>query len=90
MDAAVVDSALHSVCVNWNHRVKQLALPGAKTKIYKDQQEAFIQGAMAALLAAGIVTDEAYQRIAFLCAIGRLDEWVQSRAAGATTLNVPA
>lgn len=44
-------------------------------------QETFMQGVLAAATAAGWMTSQRADMIAFLCAVGRLDEFVNTQAA---------
>ena len=61
-----------TVCDAWRVRAAYLGLrPG--TKRYLDQQEAFLQGAVAVATATGVMTHARADMIAFLVMCGRID-----------------
>ena len=62
------------ICNVWHQRVASFQLkPG--TQGYKRQQEAYLQGALAALTTAGLMTHDRASQIAYMVFIGRAD-WV--------------
>ena len=61
-----------TVCDAWRARAATLGLrPG--TKRYIDQQEAFLQGAVALATATGVMTHERASMLGFLVMCGRID-----------------
>jgi len=71
--------ALPAICAGWHARAKELGLPKKGAKRDTDMA-AYIQGALAALVAAGLYSQDQALRVAFLCAVGRLESWVDERA----------
>ena len=72
--------AMPIVCAGWNTRAGALQLPKKGAKRDHDR-EAYMQGAMAAMVALGVMTVERANQIGFLCAVGRLDQYVAGQAA---------
>ena len=68
------------VATGWNTRAHALALPKKGVKRETDR-EAYMQGAMAAMVALGVMTVERANHIGFLCAVGRLDDYMAQQAA---------
>lgn len=61
-----------TTCEAWRARAAALGLrPG--TKRYIDQQEAFLQGALAVATATGVMTHERASMLGFLVLCGRID-----------------
>lgn len=67
------------VCAGWNTRAAALGLPKKDAKREQDR-EAYMQGAMAALVAAGLMTVERCNQLAFMTAVGRLGDYVDAQA----------
>ena len=74
------DIAMPIVCAGWNARASALGLPKKGAKRDTDR-EAYMQGAMAAMCALGVLTIERANQIGFLCMVGRLDKYVADQAA---------
>lgn len=77
---AIKETAIPALCQAWNVRAAQLGIPKRGAKRSNDM-EAFMQGGLVALLVAGIITQEHYSRLHFMCAIGRLEELVATESA---------
>ena len=61
------------ICAVWAQRVASFKLkPG--TQGYKRQQEAYLQGVLAALTTANLMTHDRAHMIAFMVFVGRADE----------------
>ena len=76
----VRQEALPFICAAWNARAKTLGLPKAGAKRERDR-EAYMQGALEALVAVGMLEVDLSNRIGFLCSVGRLGAWMDERAA---------
>ena len=74
------DIAMPIVCTGWNARASGLGLTTKGVKRDTDR-EAYMQGALAAMVALGVMTVERANQIGFLCMVGRLDEYVADQAA---------
>ena len=74
------DIAMPIVCIGWEARANALQLPKKGIKRATDC-EAYMQGAMAAMVALGVMTVERANQIGFLCMVGRLDKYVADQAA---------
>lgn len=72
--------AMPAICSGWNLRAQTLGLPKKGAKRDADR-EAYMQGALAALVAVGLYDVEKANQIGFLCAVGRLEHWMEERAA---------
>ena len=76
--------AMHIVCAGWNQRAAVLGLPKRGAKRDADR-EAYMQGALATMLALGVMPVDRANMIGFLTACGRLGEYVDGQAARADT-----
>lgn len=68
------------VCTGWEKRAAGLELPRKGAKREQDR-EAYMQGALAALVAAGLMTVERANQLAFMTAVGRLGQYMEAQAA---------
>lgn len=77
---SIVESdVMPTICAAWFKRATDLGLPKKGAKRDADA-EAFMQGAMQALVCAGIITTDRTAQIGFLCAVGRLPEFMKTNA----------
>jgi hypothetical protein len=72
--------AMPAICAGWAMRAESLGLPKKGAKRDADR-EAYMQGALAALVAAGLMDVDRANQIAFLTAIGRLQAYMDTQAA---------
>lgn len=70
------------VCAGWERRKAALDIKG---KTADRDREAYMQGALAALVGAGVLPRERAEQIAFLTAIGRLQEYMAAQCAKSKT-----
>ena len=68
-----------AICSGWMLRASALGLKKGGAK-YLTDMEAYMQGALAALVAAGLMTPERAGMFAFLTSVGRLPKLVEDRA----------
>lgn len=71
--------AMPVVCSGWFERARAVELPKKGEKRARDQ-EAYMQGALAMAVALGVVSQERGSQIAFMTAVGRLEEYVAAQA----------
>lgn len=69
-----------TACVVWEDRASALGLPKKGERREKDR-EAYMQGVLATLVAAGIMTPERANQLAFLTSVGRLGDYMDKQAA---------
>jgi len=61
------------VCAAWEQRVAEFGLKSG-TQAYKRQQEAYLQGVIAALTAVNLMSHDRANQIAFMVYVGRADQ----------------
>jgi len=67
------------VCSLWMTRASDLGLPKKGAKREADR-EAYMQGVLTTLVACGLMDNTRANQIGFLCAVGRLGEYMESQA----------
>lgn len=75
----VEHTCMPAICFGWDQRAQALALPKKGEKRERDR-EAYMQGALAALVAAGLIDQSRAGQIGFLCAVGRLEQYMTEHA----------
>lgn len=76
----VESDVMPTICAGWQGRARDLGLPKKGAKRDSDA-EAYMQGALQALLACGVITHERTGQIGFLTAVGRLPQFIADNAA---------
>ena len=66
-----------AACRAWDHRAAALVLRG---KARERDREAFMQGVLAVLTCAGLMTHDRANALAFMTAVGRLPDYMEAQA----------
>jgi hypothetical protein len=69
-----------AICSGWNLRARALGLKKGAVKCETDR-EAYMQGALAALVACDLMTEARAAQLAFVTAVGRLPGYMDQHAA---------